>query len=128
DHRSGAEPLRRVSGGGGQRSQASQSHEVVGGTDHIPGEVDTLQSAVARLAEATYRFHPPENFFNPFAHLLTGAIARPARGASVDGAASAAGVLRDVGRDALRAQRLHTLACVIAFVGPDGRGMKAARA
>src|SRR4029450_3534092 len=112
-------PLPAPSAAVAQRAQASQPHEVVGGAHQIPGEVDALQSAVARLAEATYRFHPPENFFNPFAHLLTGAIARPARGASVDGAASAAGVLRDVGRDALRAQRLHTLACVIAFVGPD---------
>src|SRR4051795_13329778 len=99
-------PERRsgVSGGGGQRRQASESHQVVGGGHQITGEVDALQPAVARLAEATHRLHPAEDLFNPFAHLLTSAIAGPTGRATVNGAAPASRVLRDVRRDALSSQ------------------------
>src|SRR5215216_2214303 len=77
----------------GQRRQAGESHQVVGGGHQIAGKVDPLQSAVARLAQATDRFHPAEDFFDTFAHFLTGTIARSAGRASIHGTAAASGVL-----------------------------------
>jgi len=68
------------------------------------------------------------DYFDTFAHLLTGDVARPASRPSVDGAAAAGRVLRDVGCDALGTQGPHTVECVIALVGTQRPGMKAPHA
>src|SRR5438132_13956495 len=79
----------RVSGERWHGCQAGQPHQVVRGGHQIAREVDTLEPAVACLAQAANRFHPAEDFFNPFAHLLAGDVARSARRPSVDGTAAA---------------------------------------
>src|SRR5207237_5227472 len=58
------------------------------------------------------------DYFDTFAHFLTGHVAKPSGGPSVDGAAAANGVLRDVGRDTMGAQGPHTLPIVLPFAGP----------
>src|SRR3954447_8250425 len=117
-----------VSGGGCQAGETSQSHQVVSGAHQIPGAVDALQPADARLTKATHGLHPAEDFFNPPSYFLTRGVARSTGGPSVHGAASAGRVLRDVGRDTLGSQALHTLARVVALVGTERLGMKPAHA
>ncbi|MDQ6673532.1 MAG: recombinase family protein [Chloroflexota bacterium] len=68
------------------------------------------------------------DYFNPFAYLLAGAIARSARRPFVDGASAASGVLRDVGRDGLGSQGAYALDGVITLVGAQCPGMEAAQA
>src|SRR4051794_24323051 len=71
---------------------------------------------------------PAEDFFDPPADFLTGDVPRSTGGPSVHGAASARDVLGDVGCDTLGAQRLHTFIRVVALVGTERLGMKAAHA
>src|SRR6266566_2573446 len=83
----------RVSGERWQSCQSCQPYQVVSGGHQVAREVDPLQPAVTRLAQATDCFHPAEDFFDTFAHPLTRDITKPTGGPSVHGAAAASGVL-----------------------------------
>ena len=77
----------------------------------------------------TAQVYPPpaEDFFDPTAHFLAGGITRSVGRASVHRTATSCGVLSNVGCDALRPQRLHTVASVLPLVRTERRGMEPAR-
>src|SRR5688500_5874209 len=69
--------------GGLQRAHADQ---IVGGRGEEKLPVHASPSTMTELPEPTDGLHPPEDFFDAFAHALTDVIARVARRAPVQGA------------------------------------------
>src|SRR5262245_43423876 len=69
--------------------QVSDSDQVIGGGSELEDPTDQPHSAMAGFAQQPHRFQPAEDFFHSFALLLTSFITRVARGALVDGTATA---------------------------------------
>src|SRR6266536_4032110 len=79
--------------------QCGDPDQVVDGTrDEEPGSV-APSAFVPELAAAAYGLDPAERFLDTFADPLAHLMSGVAGGASVDGASSVGGVLRDVGGD-----------------------------
>ncbi len=71
---------------------------------------------MASLTQAGDGLEPAEDFFDPFAFLLTNRVARMTSGAIID---NAGGLARNMGSYLVVTQLLHKLFAVIAFVGPE---------
>src|SRR5205814_1634105 len=104
------------SGCGRARHQTGHPNQVVGDRHQIASQLSLLQPNVASAAEATHRFHPAKDLFDPFADALAGGVADVTCSAAIDRAAPPTGVLRHVRRDLPLTQVSDTRPGVVAFV------------
>src|SRR5438552_6610251 len=74
---------------------------------------DPRAPAMTRLTQQRDGLEPAEDLLDPFARTLAQRVAGMACRPRVDRAAAVRGVLRDVGRDAERAQQGHAVARVV---------------
>ena len=85
---------------------SGDAYQVAGRHGELELVVDSLQPAKHGLANPADRLSPTEMFLDAFANDLAQAVARMARGASVDRASAAAGIVAgDVRRDFALAAR-----------------------
>src|SRR5437870_8109873 len=101
-----------TSGGDWLADQTCHAHQVVGGGHQVARQLGPRQAAVARLSEAAHFFQPAEGLLDAFPDLLTDGVTRMTSCAPIDGAASSAGVLRDVRRHLELAHGRDTLSRV----------------
>src|SRR5208282_1687743 len=121
------EPLRGIVGIsaadlGRRGQQVAHSDQVVGRQCEGEHPTDAVDAAMASLAQAPDGLEPAEDFFHPFAFLLTNRVARMTSGALVDNTALLARKMRSY---LMLAQGLNQLLAVVALVGAQGYPMPA---
>jgi hypothetical protein len=105
--------------------QATETQQVVGGTDQMGVQLHASNAAHVHAAQASIGFHPPEDLLDPLALALTGPVAGVPGGTRIESGRLAALDLRDVRRNALAAQERHKVFGVIALVGTERAGSQA---
>src|ERR671935_608097 len=93
----------RIAPSYGHREQRSHANQIVDGGGERKGPLDAVPAAMPQFPQQADRLHPAKHFFDAFSRALTDRIARMARGAPIDGTATARMTdreLRDMRRDA----------------------------
>ena len=105
---------------GRRGEQVAHSDQVVGRQREGEHPTDSGEAAIASLAQAPDGLEPAEDFFHPFALLLTNGVARMTSSALVDNTARLARKMRSY---LMLAQGLNQFLAVVALIGAQGYPM-----
>ena len=116
----GAGTLAGGSCGGRRLDHVANPNQVVQRGREGEQPPDPADAAVADLVQQGHRLHPAEHLFDPLALLLADRIAGMPGRPRIGRTGAAGGVLRDMRREAERAERRDEAAGVVALVGAQG--------
>jgi len=99
--------------------QSRDAQQIVGGANHISGELRLDLSDEAGFSESTYGLHPAKDFLEALSRLLAHGIALTARGACIQPRRNVILDLSDVRRDVALPEQFDERFVVIALVGSE---------
>ena len=107
---------------------SGETHQVAGSHGQLELQIDATQSAKHGLSNSAHGLAPTEMLLDSFAHHLAQAIARMARGTTVNRAAATTGIVgSDVRRNLALPARGNKVRGVVGFIRPNAAATRVGR-